>query len=821
MKLLKQLFILFVFFASLTFSQTTIYSTAAGGQWDSGSTWVGGTVPSGADNVVIEGPVILNYYAPPNNPDVCNDLLINNPGSLQPGNYGGGAGTYILQVNGDATINGTIYPIIADDRIHIQLFGDLTCNSNWTPYQTDLKGTSDRTITMAIGSYAKNPVIKESVDGKIYAGSDLEFRGDFNLAGSTLEMGNYAVIGFAPYNIYNGHINGNFSIKGNFLVWEDQYNPIYMEGIITVEDTLQNDEYGQGSIYYNLNVNGDLINNGVIKDFNVQDDRLTINVTGNITNNGTWENSITNFTGSTTQYISQENNKYFKRNFADLDSLSNVVANTDVTILGDFNLNRSHFDLNNNQLNISGWLYNGFLENAILNNGFLQDMTTLNSLEVKGKVVVDNGNILEGDITVTDTLQNNVYGGGSYNYNLQVNGNVINNGIIKDDNPSDDRLILNTSGNIVNNNQWLNYKTVFNGTTQQEISLETGKVFETWFEDVDSTSSLKAMTDIVTTKSFYLGRATLDMNNHKLEFNPGNLVHNGYLKNAKLKNGILSYLRLLDQVEINGLVEIGDYVDAIASITINDTLSATSYGGGTATYEIMVYGSILNNGFIGNVYDDLLNLKLNGSITNKGTWNTFHNYLYFYQNYNECSVNCFNMGSSDMQFNGSTISGNGANSFTIISGGGTQTIPPNESYNIGLQFNSTGGDTTANLSLDCSEIGSLSSIYLIGHNFNTVVEVKENEHNTESIPNSFKLNQNYPNPFNPTTKISWQSAVSSRQTCKIYDVLGNEVATLIDEFKEAGEYEIEFNASSLPSGIYFYQLKAGSFIQTKKMVLVK
>ena len=86
---------------------------------------------------------------------------------------------------------------------------------------------------------------------------------------------------------------------------------------------------------------------------------------------------------------------------------------------------------------------------------------------------------------------------------------------------------------------------------------------------------------------------------------------------------------------------------------------------------------------------------------------------------------------------------------------------------------------------------------------------------------NFSLDQNYPNPFNPTTKISWQSPVSSWQTLKVYDILGNEVATLVDEEKSAGSYEVTFDASSLPSGNYFYKLSAGGFIQTKKMVLVK
>jgi photosystem II stability/assembly factor-like uncharacterized protein len=93
----------------------------------------------------------------------------------------------------------------------------------------------------------------------------------------------------------------------------------------------------------------------------------------------------------------------------------------------------------------------------------------------------------------------------------------------------------------------------------------------------------------------------------------------------------------------------------------------------------------------------------------------------------------------------------------------------------------------------------------------------------------FNLGQNYPNPFNPSTKISWQSPVAGPQTLKIYDVLGNEVATLVNEEKPAGSYEVDFNASGLSSGVYFYKLQAvdpstGSekvFVETKKMILIR
>lgn len=90
-----------------------------------------------------------------------------------------------------------------------------------------------------------------------------------------------------------------------------------------------------------------------------------------------------------------------------------------------------------------------------------------------------------------------------------------------------------------------------------------------------------------------------------------------------------------------------------------------------------------------------------------------------------------------------------------------------------------------------------------------------------NLPTEFALGQNYPNPFNPTTKISWQLPVGSHQTLKVYDILGNEVVTLVNEYREAGRYEVEFNASGMASGIFMYKLQAGSFIETKKMTIIK
>jgi photosystem II stability/assembly factor-like uncharacterized protein len=89
------------------------------------------------------------------------------------------------------------------------------------------------------------------------------------------------------------------------------------------------------------------------------------------------------------------------------------------------------------------------------------------------------------------------------------------------------------------------------------------------------------------------------------------------------------------------------------------------------------------------------------------------------------------------------------------------------------------------------------------------------------LPETFKLYQNYPNPFNPTTTIKFEIPERSFVTIKVYDVLGGEVATIINEEKLSGNYEVEFDGSQLNSGIYFYQIKAGNFVETKKMILLK
>jgi len=98
------------------------------------------------------------------------------------------------------------------------------------------------------------------------------------------------------------------------------------------------------------------------------------------------------------------------------------------------------------------------------------------------------------------------------------------------------------------------------------------------------------------------------------------------------------------------------------------------------------------------------------------------------------------------------------------------------------------------------------------------VDVEENE---AKLPTEYALNQNYPNPFNPSTVISYALPKQEMVTLSIYNILGEEVAELVNEMQSAGNYKVNFDASKLSTGAYIYRLQAGNFIQTKKMLLLK
>jgi len=137
--------------------------------------------------------------------------------------------------------------------------------------------------------------------------------------------------------------------------------------------------------------------------------------------------------------------------------------------------------------------------------------------------------------------------------------------------------------------------------------------------------------------------------------------------------------------------------------------------------------------------------------------------------------------------------------------------------------NSIGWDTiySCGLSLVWDSIPDFRDRWNFGPKFPVKILSVSDVNEKANQPNEFMLYQNYPNPFNPSTKIQYRLSESSKVLLKVYDLMGNEVSTLVNDVNSAGDYEISFDAVGLPSGLYFYSLSAGSFIETKKMLLLK
>ncbi|MDY0083726.1 MAG: T9SS type A sorting domain-containing protein, partial [Ignavibacteriaceae bacterium] len=133
--------------------------------------------------------------------------------------------------------------------------------------------------------------------------------------------------------------------------------------------------------------------------------------------------------------------------------------------------------------------------------------------------------------------------------------------------------------------------------------------------------------------------------------------------------------------------------------------------------------------------------------------------------------------------------------------------------------NASGGDREAEYRITAIDIGdntSSTQSVIIEYGQNILDKIKIN-----GMVSNYALDQNYPNPFNPSTKISYSIKEEGLVTLKVYDVLGKVVTTLVNENKAEGNYEVDFNASELPSGMYIYSLQAGDFLESRKMLLMK
>jgi len=158
-------------------------------------------------------------------------------------------------------------------------------------------------------------------------------------------------------------------------------------------------------------------------------------------------------------------------------------------------------------------------------------------------------------------------------------------------------------------------------------------------------------------------------------------------------------------------------------------------------------------------------------------------------------------------------------------GGASVTLPPVDSYtkfSVDLFYSTEEVPDTSYISfviLNFLGFPTVGSEFYLDHlSWSSTSDVNGEAGN---FPKDFSLEQNYPNPFNPGTKISYSIPEIDNVKIVVYDIIGNEITTLVNKEQPAGNYEVEFNADNVPSGVYFYTLQSGSFTRTMKMLLLK
>jgi len=552
---------------------------------------------------------------------------------------------------------------------------------------------------------------------------------------------------------------------------------------------------GTFGYYGQLTVFGNIINNGYIGG------GASFDIYGNITNNGIWgEGQFRIRLWGTNQTITCLDNSPISAQLMVMDSTCNVFlgSNFHLIVNGDNNC-----DFGNSELFTQGYQFTideGQFTNARVttNDTITFNNTILSSVVINGNYYLDGitfafaDNVLKGTVTNLGSIINLP----GYSTILTIEGDIINYGSLQ-------HSEVHLKKNATNSGTWYNQMTRFVGANEKIIINTPGHPFDgVQMRIEDSAITVKCGSNIeIDAEHFFLSNGKFDCNNFNLKTNT--VFYNGKIINTNdiIQHGYYESIKFEDDVNFYGINNMM-YSSLYGSVTNYDTISAPYPQSGN-TFK--VYGDLINLGKYYNLYMDLYgNLTNHGSLSNNSLIDVIGDTLQ--------SINISAPINSEVRF------------YANISGTAYQWMKN------GTDINGEQGQYLIFPSLQLSNNGIYKCRVTVGGNPVYSREITVNQltdvyPENKIVAETFNLYQNYPNPFNPSTVISYQLPVSSKVTLKVYDFLGREVTTLVDEYKPAGNYEVKFNTSTInhqpSSGVYFYQLKVGDFVQAKKMLLLK
>lgn len=550
--------------------------------------------------------------------------------------------------------------------------------------------------------------------------------------------------------------------------------------------------YGQLTVFENITNNGG-IGGGA-----------SFDIHGDITNNGTWSNSQFNINlKGSSQTITCAENCPIGSKLNATDSTQNIYlgSNLKLVIDGDNSCMMANSELFTQGHNLTmeeGQLIDLRLTtNDTLNfiNTILSTVTVNGNYALKGMIYAFQNNIFKGTATNLEGIINLP----GYSTVLTFEGDLINYGSIQ-------HSEVHLYHNVTNYGTWYNQLTKFMGSDQKIIMNSAGHPFDgvqIIINNADAVVKCAANTEI-SSDHFFLGNGELNCNGFILE--ASTVFHNGTISNADdiVLQGYYENVNLEGSTDLYGTNNM--MFSTLNGTFINhETITAAWPQAGNV---LSVYGHFINEG---EYYS--LSMDLFGNLTNHGN----------ISNYSQIQVK-----DTEQQF---IYISNHINSevrfLAMLTGTSYQWMKD------GVDITGQQSDMMIFSTLELSDAGVYKCRVVVGGNTVYSREITVNmisgiDEEIELFADKSVLQQNYPNPFNTRTMIRWYAPEGGHQTLKVYDILGKEVVTLVDEFKPAGEYTAEFYLNELQSlnsykaaTLFFCKLETGNLIKIIKMTMIR
>ena len=839
--------VVFVVIVISTFTHTygQVFSTLQGGPWAAPSTWVDGVVPAPGDDVVLVGPVTVEGLT------YCNNLTIRPGGSLMAQSN---ITPYMFHATGTIWNEGTIdgdnplFPlaftigkdlynegvwksfavIFADTSRHILRAEPLSHFSPSTVRADSATIISDRDAYLRDVEFVANKlelwrdyVTQEPTTFYFLEDSWVrvnEIVGQENaIAGDAASIIGGNVFNGSPVNVSDLHIKG--LTKLNML-------EMVVQGNLVIEDTLSLRD-GSWSVSPKIVIQGDVENRGEVYPNNIGQ-LMRFDVYGSLRTYGNWKTASVRFMGTGDRFLltdishpflpgtlRADTNRLISESSLRFDNatvtLRHLILQPGHTLnfLQDSQLNIDTLQANGNPIKSDG---TGFIRSLGVSNW--QNVTFDGTVNLYGGYVYNITGQLknEGILKPNDNNNNNPF--------VELTGDLLNMGEVQPNNQGY-LIIFDVDGNVTNQGIWKSSLN-FTGSGPYTLTTDSSGSFEPW--------RVRALTGTIMSGSslYFQGnspdhiiiRRLVLQNGHALEFRALNsssfvkidtLVGNG---NRFFSDGSGRFDGMLFQdVVFDGTVNLDNTPMNFAGTIENDgILKPFDISGGYFVTKIL--GHLINNGSItSNSFGAKFSFEVTGDLQNSGQIETDRVTLngHATQHLEISDTSAFQSAvrmeamrsgnSYQWMLNGTPLSG---------AFGASYTLPHIGAADIGTykcQIDSAG--TT------------IFSREIVINNSITGLGDESGDPTAGNIPAHFQLFQNYPNPFNPTTTIRYQLPQGRKVRLSLFDVLGRELKTLVDRYQPAGDYTVQLDATGLAAGVYFYRLQAGSFIQTRKLLLAK